>query len=92
MYVYYCLYIIFKIIFKFFAIYRRAFMNLASTPEAFIVLRSHCIKTLATVNICQYILGIGDRHLSNFMVDMQTGAMVGIDFGHSFHSATQVGR
>ena len=71
---------------------RRAFIHLAANPESFIILRSHFIKTLATVNICQYILGIGDRHLSNFMIDMKTGGVVGIDFGHAFHTATQVSK
>jgi len=36
------------------------------------------------------VLGIGDRHLSNFMVDLSTGGIVGIDFGHAFGTATQV--
>lgn len=36
------------------------------------------------------MLGIGDRHLSNFMVDMESGGIVGIDFGHNFGTATQV--
>ena len=67
-------------------------MHLAATPEAFVMLRSHFIKTLATANICQYILGIGDRHLSNFMVNTENGGVVPIDFGHAFHSATQVKR
>jgi DNA-dependent protein kinase catalytic subunit len=40
--------------------------------------------------MCQYVLGIGDRHLSNFMVDLESGGIVGIDFGHNFGTATQV--
>ena len=28
--------------------------------------------------------------MSNFLVDMETGRMIGIDFGHAFGSATQV--
>ena len=60
------------------------------SPEAFLTLRSHFASTHACLCICQYILGIGDRHLSNFMVDMETGGMIGIDFGHAFGSATQV--
>jgi len=40
--------------------------------------------------VSHYIAGIGDRHLSNFMIDLDTGNMVGIDFGHAFGSATQV--
>lgn len=47
------------------------------------------MKTHAMLCICQYILGIGDRHQSNFMVNLKTGEMVGIDFGHAFGSATQ---
>ncbi|KAL9956083.1 hypothetical protein ACROYT_G037506 [Oculina patagonica] len=68
---------------------RRAFTQLSVSPEAFLTLRSHFASTHACLCICQYILGIGDRHLSNFMVDMETGGMIGIDFGHAFGSATQ---
>ncbi|XP_015748747.1 PREDICTED: DNA-dependent protein kinase catalytic subunit-like [Acropora digitifera] len=68
---------------------RRSFLKLAASPEAFLILRSHFAKTHSCLSICQYILGIGDRHLSNFMVDMETGEMIGIDFGHAFGSATQ---
>ena len=42
--------------------------------------------------IAQYILGIGDRHLSNTLIDRKTGGVVGIDFGHAFGTATQVNR
>ena len=69
---------------------RRTFMQLAASPEAFLMLRSHFIRTYSTLCICHYVLGIGDRHLSNFMVDLRSGGMVGIDFGHAFGTATQV--
>ena len=69
---------------------RCSLLSLASTSESFLLLRCTFIQSLSVINICQYILGIGDRHLSNFMVDMETGQLVGIDFGHAFHSATQV--
>ncbi|XP_033121520.1 DNA-dependent protein kinase catalytic subunit-like [Anneissia japonica] len=68
---------------------RRAFMSLSSTPEAFLTLKTHFTRTHSVLCICQYLLGIGDRHLSNFLVDMETGGMIGIDFGHAFGSATQ---
>ena len=68
---------------------RRALYRISSSPEAFIVLRTHFVQSLSSINICQYIIGIGDRHLSNFMVDLKTGRLVGIDFGHAFGSATQ---
>lgn len=64
---------------------------MSTTPEAFLSLRSHFTSSHALLCISQWLLGIGDRHLSNFMINMETGGMIGIDFGHAFGSATQVG-
>ncbi|XP_041045109.1 DNA-dependent protein kinase catalytic subunit isoform X2 [Carcharodon carcharias] len=68
---------------------RRAFTKMSTTPEAFLALRSHFASSHALMCVSHWILGIGDRHLSNFMVNLETGGMVGIDFGHTFGSATQ---
>ncbi|XP_048384539.2 DNA-dependent protein kinase catalytic subunit [Stegostoma tigrinum] len=68
---------------------RRAFTKMSTTPEAFLSLRSHFASSHALMCVSHWILGIGDRHLSNFMINMETGGMVGIDFGHAFGSATQ---
>ncbi|XP_065804989.1 DNA-dependent protein kinase catalytic subunit isoform X1 [Labrus bergylta] len=68
---------------------KRAFLKMCNGPEAFLSLRSHFISSHALLCISHWILGIGDRHLSNFMINMETGGMVGIDFGHAFGSATQ---
>ncbi|XP_064600499.1 DNA-dependent protein kinase catalytic subunit-like [Liolophura sinensis] len=68
---------------------RRAFQQMSTSPEAFHVLRCRCAVTHALISISQYMLGIGDRHLSNFMISLTTGRMIGIDFGHAFGSATQ---
>ncbi|KAM4688942.1 DNA-dependent protein kinase catalytic subunit [Discoglossus pictus] len=68
---------------------RRAFVKMSTTPEAFLALRSHFARSHALLCISHWILGIGDRHLSNFMISMETGGMIGIDFGHAFGSATQ---
>lgn len=63
---------------------------MSTSPEAFLALRSHFAKSFATLCICHYILGIGDRHLSNFLLSLDSGRMIGIDFGHAFGSATLV--
>ncbi|XP_044280098.1 DNA-dependent protein kinase catalytic subunit isoform X2 [Varanus komodoensis] len=68
---------------------RRAFVKMSTTPEAFLSLRYHFASSHALMCISHWIVGIGDRHLSNFMISMETGGMVGIDFGHAFGSATQ---
>ncbi|KAM6458275.1 DNA-dependent protein kinase catalytic subunit isoform 2-T2 [Liasis olivaceus] len=68
---------------------RKAFVKMSTTPEALLSLRSHFASTHALLCISHWILGIGDRHLSNFMISTETGGMVGIDFGHAFGSATQ---
>ena len=39
------------------------------------------------MSIVGYILGLGDRHLSNLMLDRNTGKIVHIDFGDCFETA-----
>ncbi|XP_074175096.1 DNA-dependent protein kinase catalytic subunit isoform X2 [Rhinolophus sinicus] len=68
---------------------KRAFLKMSMGPEAFLALRTHFASSHALMCISHWILGIGDRHLNNFMISMETGAMIGIDFGHAFGSATQ---
>ncbi|KAM8811045.1 DNA-dependent protein kinase catalytic subunit [Eudromia elegans] len=68
---------------------RRAFVRMSTAPQAFLSLRSHFASSHALMCISHWILGIGDRHLSNFMINKETGGMVGIDFGYAFGSATQ---
>ncbi|KAG0050163.1 hypothetical protein BGZ83_005055 [Gryganskiella cystojenkinii] len=69
---------------------RISIARLAASPEAFLMLRSEFAKSLAAINVCSYILGIGDRHLENFLIDKSSGCMIPIDFGHAFGSATEV--
>lgn len=68
---------------------KRAFIKMSTSPEAFLALRSHFASSHALLCISHWLLGIGDRHLENFMVAMETGSVIGIDFGHAFGTATQ---
>ena len=70
--------------------FRCAFTKLASSSEAYFVLRSHFIQSYSCLCMAHYILGIGDRHLNNMLIDNGTGGVVGIDFGYAFGVATQV--
>ncbi|KAJ3092198.1 hypothetical protein HK102_009852 [Quaeritorhiza haematococci] len=51
--------------------YLRNFIyKLSASPEAFLAIRSAFARSMAALNICSYLLGIGDRHTENFLVDL----------------------
>ncbi|KNC55970.1 DNA-dependent protein kinase catalytic subunit [Thecamonas trahens ATCC 50062] len=68
---------------------RAAVLKLAAGPEALLAVRGQFVTSLAVFNMCSYVVGIGDRHLANLLLDLSTGGLVGIDYGHAFGSATQ---
>jgi hypothetical protein len=55
-----------------------------SSVEAFFNMRSNFVQSISAFCIGSYILGIGDRHLDNFLLDKCDGSIVGIDFGLAF--------
>ncbi|CAO3576402.1 unnamed protein product [Absidia cylindrospora] len=65
-------------------------MKLAASPEAFIFMRNNFAHSLGAICIAGYLLGIGDRHLENILVDKKRGTLLAIDFGHAFGSATEL--
>nr|CAB3231039.1 DNA-dependent protein kinase catalytic subunit-like [Phallusia mammillata] len=69
---------------------REVYFRMSADPESFLNLRKRFISSYGVMCIVHWLLGIGDRHPSNFMVSMTTGRTVGIDFGHAFGSATEV--
>uniref|UniRef100_A0A182PBZ1 non-specific serine/threonine protein kinase n=1 Tax=Anopheles epiroticus TaxID=199890 RepID=A0A182PBZ1_9DIPT len=68
---------------------KRALFDMAATPEAFYRLRMTFAKSLATMNVTCWALGIGDRHLSNIVLERATGTLVGVDFGIAFGAGTR---
>lgn len=71
-------------------ILRRALMNSSLSLETYYILRRNFITSLASMNIAHWLLGIGDRHLSNILIDMKTGRLIGIDFGIAFGAAANL--
>lgn len=63
---------------------RQGLLSLSTTPESFMHLRKQFIHSLAAISICGYIIGLGDRHLENFLLDKNDGGLLAIDFGVSF--------
>lgn len=58
--------------------------SLSASSQAYFVLRNRFVTSYAVASACQYILGIGDRHLGNWMLELSTGCAIGIDFGMAF--------
>lgn len=54
-------------------ILRQHLLAMAPSPEAFLTCRGGFARSLATLSACCYIMGIGDRHLDNFLLDTTTG-------------------
>lgn len=63
---------------------RSALYKTSASPEAFYVLRNTFGRSLAVICIAHWILGIGDRHLSNLLIDRKTGELIPVDFNMSF--------
>uniref|UniRef100_A0A182IV99 non-specific serine/threonine protein kinase n=1 Tax=Anopheles atroparvus TaxID=41427 RepID=A0A182IV99_ANOAO len=68
---------------------KRALFDMACSPEAFYRLRMNFGRSLAVMNITCWVLGIGDRHLSNIVLERATGKLVGVDFGIAFGAGTR---
>ena len=56
----------------------------SETSEAWLQRRSSYSRSLAVMSMVGYILGLGDRHPSNVMLNRITGKILHIDFGDCF--------
>eukprot|EP00834_Sanchytrium_tribonematis_P001859 NODE_49_length_31687_cov_0.791123.p1 type:complete len:2184 gc:universal NODE_49_length_31687_cov_0.791123:15256-8705(-) len=59
----------------------------SKNSEVWLDRRSNYTRSLALMSMVGYILGLGDRHPSNLMLDRYTGKVVHIDFGDCFEVA-----
>ncbi|BGP55274.1 hypothetical protein JCM8202_000651 [Rhodotorula sphaerocarpa] len=57
--------------------------------EAWLDRRSNYCRTLAVMSMVGHILGLGDRHPSNLLMDRVSGKIVHVDFGDCFEVAMQ---
>ncbi|RKP06910.1 kinase-like domain-containing protein, partial [Thamnocephalis sphaerospora] len=55
--------------------------------ESWLERRTNYTRSLAVMSMVGYILGLGDRHPSNLMLERYTGKVVHIDFGDCFEVA-----
>ncbi|KAL9647121.1 hypothetical protein ABK040_004838 [Willaertia magna] len=59
----------------------------SKNSEVWLERRTNYTRSLAVMSIVGYILGLGDRHPSNLMLEKSTGKIVHIDFGDCFEVA-----
>lgn len=57
--------------------------------ETWLERRTNYTRSLAVQSMVGYVLGLGDRHPSNLMLDRKTGDIMHVDFGDCFEVAMQ---
>ncbi|KAF7309769.1 Serine/threonine-protein kinase Tel1 [Mycena indigotica] len=63
---------------------RHWFTEKHKTPMAWFTMRLAYTRSVATTSIVGHVLGLGDRHTSNILLDASTGEVVHIDLGIAF--------
>lgn len=63
---------------------RHYFVEKHKTPMSWFAMRLNYTRSVATTSIVGHILGLGDRHVSNILLDNGTGEVVHIDLGIAF--------
>ncbi|EWM25639.1 serine-protein kinase atm [Nannochloropsis gaditana] len=64
--------------------FRFFFLESFPDPAVWYRKRLYYTRSVAVSSIVGYVLGIGDRHASNILVDQATAGLVHIDFGYTF--------
>lgn len=60
------------------------FVEKYPSPETWFERRLAYTRSIATTSMAGYILGLGDRHLNNILIDQTTAEVIHIDFGIAF--------
>ena len=63
---------------------QKSLMHYFLTPEEILAQRINFIINYAAICISGYILGIGDWHLDNFLINVNISEIVAINFGIAF--------
>jgi phosphatidylinositol kinase/protein kinase (PI-3 family) len=59
-------------------------------PSTWLDARSAFTRTTAVWSLAGHMVGLGDRHCDNLLIDLVSGANVQIDFGHLFDSGREL--
>lgn len=69
---------------------RHFFTEKHHIPYWWFQMRLNYSRSAATMSMVGYVMGIGDRHVSNIMIDTARGDLVPIDFGIAFEAVSVV--
>lgn len=69
---------------KFQPVFRHFFIEQWPDPTQWFQHQLNYSRSVAVMSIVGFILGLGDRHLSNILMDVRTAEVVHIDFGIAF--------
>jgi ataxia telangiectasia mutated family protein len=67
---------------------RHFFREKQPEPMAWFTMRLNYARSVAVTSMVGHMLGIGDRHLSNVMIDQVNGELIHIDFGIVFEEVS----
>ena len=73
---------------RFRPVMRHFFTEKHKTPMSWFAMRLNYTRSVATTSIVGHILGLGDRHMSNILLDSSTGEIVHIDLGIAFEQVS----
>lgn len=69
---------------------RHLFWQRQKVPSLWFDMRLNYSRSVATTSMIGYVLGLGDRHVSNILMDEATGELVHIDFGIAFEQVSSL--
>jgi phosphatidylinositol kinase/protein kinase (PI-3 family) len=75
---------------RFKPVMRHFFTEKHKDPMGWFAMRLNYTRSVAVTSVVGHILGVGDRHMSNIMIDQVTGEVIHIDFGIVFEDVSGV--
>lgn len=76
---------------RFQPVMRHYFTEQHKTPMSWFAMRLRYARSVATNSIVGHILGLGDRHTANILIDNKTGEVIHIDLGIAFEQVSRSG-
>ncbi|WVF65515.1 hypothetical protein IAT40_000243 [Kwoniella sp. CBS 6097] len=75
---------------RFQPVMRHFFVEKHKDPMAWFVMRLNYARSVAVTSIVGWMVGLGDRHCSNILIDQTSGELVHIDFGIVFEDGRKL--